>query len=104
MDTLEASQTISRQHHGDNDASLTKIQELHVSMNRKLGGAIGRVARHQVPSQTRIDVDESSDWLCRLELAVDPRPCGIMYAQYVDLLLIVTHCSSISGKIISALT
>jgi hypothetical protein len=80
MDILEASQSISWQHNGNNDASLTKIQELHVSMNRQLGRAISRVSRHQIPSQTRVDIDKTSDWLPRIRLAVDPRSCGVMNA------------------------
>jgi hypothetical protein len=58
-------------------------------MNRNLGGTISRVARHQVPSKARIDIDESSDWLSRPRLAVDPRPCGVMNTQDVDFLLCV---------------
>lgn len=66
-------------------------------MNRNLGRAVSRIARHQVPSQTRIDIDESSDG-SRLRLAVDPRLCGVMNTQNVDFLLCVTLYGSDFGE------
>ena len=67
-------------------------------MNGKFGRAISGISRHQVPSQTRIDIDESSDWLSWLRLAVDPRPCGVVNTQDVNFLLYVSLYGSNFGE------
>jgi hypothetical protein len=65
---------------------LTKIKELHVSVDGKFGGSVGGVAGHQIPSQTRVDVDEGPHRFLRVRLAFDPGPRGVVDAQDVDLL------------------
>lgn len=72
-------------------------------MDRNLGRSVSRIARHQVPRQTRIDIDECSDG-SRLRLAVDPRLCGVMNTQNVDFLLCVTLYGSDFGEVRYILT
>jgi hypothetical protein len=72
-----------------NEFKLTKIKKLHVSVSGKFGGSVCGVARHQIPSQTRVDIDERSDRLLGIRLALDPGSCGVVDAQDVDLLIIV---------------
>lgn len=90
LDILERSQSSRSQHCDVVHAKLTKIEKLHVSMDGKFRRAISRIARHQIPSQTRVHIDESSNWLCRSRLAVDPRPCGVVDTQNVDFLFLVS--------------
>ena len=101
---LEKCQSSLWQHCSIQKAKLTEIKELHVSMSRNLGRAVSRITRHQIPSQARIDVDESSHRVFRLRLAVDPRPCGVMDAQDVNFLLLVTLHGSNFDEVKSVLT
>lgn len=94
---LEKCQSSRGQHCSIQQAELTEIKELHVSVSRNLGRAVSRIARHQIPSQARVDIDESSDG-SRLRLAVDPRLCGVMNTQDVDFLLCVTLYGSNFGE------